>query len=245
VDQANEGSGRPPHLGLGPQALEGYRHQRRRARRLRRRAAAIGVLGALFLAGAAPARAGAKSTVNPSSYLRDGDAVTVTWSEVPAGQPVNVFQCAQPPSTRTCAINAGLMNLATSPSGDGRATLIVHTGPLGTSGAQCPGVGNDCVVVINVGGSEDPNANFILPISFGGTPPTTPPPRTELALTGPVHLGLALTGGGAMVAGLVLVKLVEVPPSVPAPPTRQAWCRKDDDILYRRRRYQPKHRRRR
>jgi hypothetical protein len=171
--------------------------------------------------------------------------VTVTWTGVPPGERVNVFQCAQPPSTRTCAINAGLMNVVSDESGSGRATLTVHTGPMGASGAQCPGVGNDCVVVINIGGSEDPDANFILPISFGGAPPVKPRARTELALTGPVHLGLALTGGGAMVAGVVLVKLVEVPPSVSAPSSRRGWCRRDDDILYRRRRYKPKHLRRR
>ena len=226
-------------------AGQGYRHQRRRARKLRRRAAVLGILGAVFLAGAAPARAGAKATVNPSSYLRDGDVVTVTWADVPAGERVNIFQCAQPPSTRTCAINAGQMNLVSSATGSGQATVTVHTGPTGASGAQCPGVGNDCVIVINVGGSEDPSANYILPISFGGSPGANPRPRVELAETGPLHLGLALTGGGAMVAGLVLVKVVDVPPSGPAPPSRRTWSRKDDDILYRRRRYKPKHLRRR
>ena len=226
-------------------AGQGYRHRRRRAKKLRRRAAALGILGAVFLAGAAPARAGAKATVSPSSYLRDGDAVTLTWTDVPAGERVNIFQCAQPPSTRTCAIDAGLMNLVSSPSGSGQATLTVHTGPQGASGAQCPGVGNDCVVVINEGGAEDPSGNYILPISFGGSPTANPRPRTELAQTGPLHLGLALTGGGAMVAGLVLVKLVDAPPRGPAPPTRRAWCRNDDDILYRRRRYKPKHLKRR
>ena len=101
--------------------------------------------------------------------------------------------------------------------------------------------------MINVNGSEDPTANFVLPISFTGAPGASPEQRAELAHTGPLHLGLALTGGGAMLAGMVLVKLVELPPSVPATttPPRRVWCRADDDILYRRRRYKPKHLRRR
>jgi hypothetical protein len=223
----------------------GERHRRRRARKLRRRAAAIGVLGAVFIAGAAPARAGAKATIDPSSYLADGSVVSVTWSGVPVGERINVFQCAQPPSTRTCAINAGLMNLVSDASGGGRTNLAVHTGPQGPSGAQCPGAGNDCIVVINVGGKEDPGSNYILPISFGGTPPTGTK-REQLALTGPGReLGLVLTGGGAMVAGLVLVKLVEVPANRPAPLPRRAWRRADDDIILRRRKYRPKHLRKR
>ena len=221
-------------------AVQGYRHRRRRAKKLRRRAAALGILGAVFLAGAAPARAGAKATISPSSYLHDGDVVGVSYTDVRPGERVNIFQCAQPPSARTCAIDAGLMNLTSSASGSGQARLTVHTGPIGATGAQCPGAGNDCVIVINVNGSEDPSANYVLPISFGGSPAGTPR-RTELAKTGPTHLGLALTGGGVMIAGLVLVKLVDVPPSSPASPSRPAWSRKDDDILYRRRRYKPKH----
>jgi hypothetical protein len=228
-------------------AGQGYRHQRRRAKKLRRRAAALGILGAVFLAGAAPAGAGAKATVTPNTNLKNGDTVTVTWTGVPPGARLNIFECAQPPSTRTCAVNEGVMNLVNPPTGDGRATLTVRTGPIGESGAQCPGPANDCVIVINVNGSEDPAQNFVLPISFTGAPGGSPEQRAELAQTGPLHLGLALTGGGAMLAGMVLVKLVEVPPSVPATPTppRRAWRRADDDILYRRRRYKPKHLRRR
>jgi hypothetical protein len=231
--------------GLSHTVEQGERHRRRRARKLRRRAAAIGVLGAVFIAGAAPARAGARATINPSSYLSDGSVVSVTWSGVPAGERVNVFQCAQPPSTRTCAINAGLMNLASDAFGGGRTNLAVHTGPQGPSGAQCPGAGNDCIVVINIDGKEDPGSNYILPISFGGSPPPGAT-RDQLALTGPSRqLGLALTGGGAMVAGLVLVKLVEVPANRPAPLPRRTWRRADDDIIFRRRKYKPKHLRKR
>jgi hypothetical protein len=228
-------------------AGQGYRHRRRRAKRLRRRAAALGILGAVFLAGAAPAGAGAKATVTPNTNLNHGDTVTVAWTGAPAGGRLNIFQCAQPPTTRTCAVNEGVMNLVNGPTGDGQAPLTVRTGPIGQSGAQCPGPNNDCVIVINVDGSEDPAANFVLPISFAGAPAGSPEQRSELAQTGPLHLGLALTGGGAMLAGMVLVKLVDVPPSVPATPTppRRAWCRADDDILYRRRRYKPKHLRRR
>ena len=227
-------------------AGQGYRHRRRRAKKLRRRAAALGILGAVFLAGAAPAGAGAKAAVTPNTNLHNGDIVTVTWTDVAPGARLNIFQCAQPPSTRTCAVNEGVMNLVNPPTGDGQAMLTVRTVPIGESGAQCPGPANDCVIVINVNGSEDSAANFVLPISFTAAPGGSPEQRAELAQTGPVHLGLALTGGGAMLAGMVLVKLVEVPPSVPATPTaRRAWCRADDDILYRRRRYKPKHLRRR
>jgi len=228
-------------------AGQGYRHRRRRAKKLRRRAAALGILGAGFLAGAAPAGAGAKATVAPNTSLKDADTVTVAWTGLTAGARLNIFECAQPPTTRTCAVDAGVMNLVNPPTGDGQATLTVHTGPIGVSGAQCPGPANDCVIVINVNGSEDPSANFVLPISFTGAPAGSPEQRSQLAQTGPAHLGLALFGGGAMLAGMVLVKLVEVPPSVPATPTPppRAWCRADDDILYRRRRYKPKHLRRR
>jgi hypothetical protein len=228
-------------------AGQGYRQRRRRAKKLRRRAAALGILGAVFLAGAAPAGAGGKATVSPNTNLTDGEMVTVAWTGVDAGARLNIFQCAQPPTTSTCGVTAGVMNFVNPATGAGEVMLTVHTGAIGTSGAQCPGPANDCVVVINVGGSEDPAANFVLPISFTGAPGGSPEQRAELARTGPAHLGLALTGGGAMLAGMVLVKLVEVPPSVPATPTppRRSWCRADDDILYRRRRYKPKHLRRR
>lgn len=201
----------------------------------------------MFLAGAAPAGAGGKATVSPNTNLTDGETVTVAWTGVDAGARLNIFQCAQPPTTSTCGVTAGVMNFVNPATGAGQVMLTVHTGAIGTSGAQCPGPANACVVVINVGGSEDPAANFVLPISFTGAPGGSPEQRAELAQTGPVHLGLALTGGGAMLAGMVLVKLVEVPPSVPATPTppRRSWCRADDDILYRRRRYKPKHLRRR
>ena len=224
-------------------AVQGYRHRRRRAKKLRRRAAALGILGAIFLAGAAPARGAATgASVTPNSDLKNGDTVTVTWTD--GEGPFNIFQCAQPPSSRTCAVSDGLMNVALSSTGEGTAQLIVRAGPLGQGGGACPGPANDCVVVINEAGSEEPDANVLVPISFDGTAgPQTP---AELARTGPLHVGLALTGGGAMLAGLVLVKLVEVPVSVPVTPMpqRRGWCRADDDILYRRRRYQPKHRRR-
>jgi hypothetical protein len=229
-------------------AGQGYRHRRRRAKKLRRRAAGLGILGAVFLAGAAPARAEARATVTPNTNLSNGDTVTVSWTGGPPGALLNIFQCAQPPSTRTCAVGDGVMNVVNGSTGDGMAPITVRTGPIGDSGAQCPGPANDCVIVINVGGSEAADANFVLPISFTSAPAADMATRTELARTGPVHLGLALTGGGVMLAGLVLVKMVEVPPSVPAPAApapRNAWRRTDDDIFYRRRRYQPKHLRRR
>jgi hypothetical protein len=226
-------------------SVHGYRHRRRRAKKLRRRAAALGILGAIFLAGAAPARGAATgASVTPNADLSNGDTVTVKWTD--GSGPFNIFQCAQPPSSRTCAVNDGLMNVALSPSGEGTAQLTVRAGPIGDNGGgACPGPANDCVIVINEAGSEDPGENVLVPISFNGA--TSPQTPEELARTGPLHLGLALTGGGAMLAGLVLVKLVEVPASVPAVPVpqRRGWCRSDDDILYRRRRYQPKHRRRR
>jgi hypothetical protein len=207
----------------------------------------LGILGAVFLAGATPARAAAQATVTPSSNLTNRDTVTVSWTGGPPGALLNIFQCAQPPSTHTCAVGDGVMNVVNGSTGDGKAPITVRTGPIGDGGAQCPGPANDCVIVINVGGSEAPDANFVLPISFTSAPAAGEAARTELARTGPVHLGLALTGGGAMLAGLVLVKLVDVPASVPAPSPapRRAWRRSDDDIFYRRRRYQPKHLRRR
>jgi hypothetical protein len=226
-------------------AVQGYRHRRRRAKKLRRRAAALGILGAIFLAGAAPARGAATSaSATPNAGLKNGDVVTVKWTD--GSGPFNIFQCAQPPSSNTCAVADGLMNVPLSTTGEGTAQLMVRTGPIGDNGGgACPGTANNCVIVINEAGSEDPDDNALVPISFNGEAvPQTP---AELARTGPLHTGLALTGGGAMLAGLVLVKLVQVPASVPAVPASQrlGWCRADDDILYRRRRYQPKHRRRR
>ena len=122
-------------------AGQGYRQRRRRAKQLRRRAAALGILGAVFLAGAAPAGAGAKATVSPNTNLKDGDTVTVAWTGLAAGARLNIFECAQPPSTRTCAVNEGVMNLVNPPTGDGQATLTVRTGPIGASGASVPGPG--------------------------------------------------------------------------------------------------------
>jgi hypothetical protein len=197
----------------------------------------LGLVGAAFIAGATPAKAGAQATANPSTGLSNGDVVTVAWSDFPAETTVNVFQCARPPSVRTCAVSDGKLDVRSDRSGAGQVAITVRTGPLGQGMGQCPGPVNDCVIVVNVAGSEDPRSNILLPISFAGAPVGAAPVRTELARTGGFHLGLALTGTGAVLAGVVLVQLVELPPGVPATARSDAPGRG-------RGRYRPRHRRR-
>jgi acetyl esterase/lipase len=108
------------------------------------------------------------ATVAPATGLVDGQTVTVTWDGFESGIVVNVVECARSQSTgsaENCDLQSGRL-LQPDPGGFGSLPLRVHTGAVGTAGGTCePGLPT-CLVVVNQGGSTDPSASVLIPISF-------------------------------------------------------------------------------
>jgi hypothetical protein len=92
----------------------------------------------------------------------------VTWEGFESGIVVNVVECARSQSTgsaENCDLQSGRL-LQPDPGGFGSLPLRVHTGAVGTAGGTCePGLPT-CLVVVNQGGSTDPSASVLIPISF-------------------------------------------------------------------------------
>jgi fermentation-respiration switch protein FrsA (DUF1100 family) len=106
-------------------------------------------------------------TVTPSQALTDGQTVTVTWEGYTPEVSVNVLECAKNPPTE--ATDCDLHNakvLQPDPTGSGRLSFTVTTGPVGTG--TCDATHPGCVIVVNQGGSLVPAASAIVPITFGG-----------------------------------------------------------------------------
>ncbi len=105
------------------------------------------------------------ATVTPTHALADGQSVAVSWSGFAHGTSVNVLQCSTSPPTEAsdCDLKSARI-LLPDPTGTGSTTLVVHTGAIGsgTCDSQHPG----CAVVVNQGGSLQPAATVVTPISF-------------------------------------------------------------------------------
>ena len=107
-----------------------------------------------------------QATVTPSAGLAPGQSVTVAWNGYIPNQSVNVLECSKSPPTQAtdCDLTTGVL-LHPDPTGTGSVSFTVTTGTVGSG--VCDATHPGCVVVINQGGSLDPAASVIVPISFG------------------------------------------------------------------------------
>ncbi|HXQ59584.1 MAG TPA: neocarzinostatin apoprotein domain-containing protein, partial [Acidimicrobiales bacterium] len=108
-----------------------------------------------------------QATVTPSQGLTNGQAVTVAWQGYTPGVTLNVLECSKSPPTQ--ATDCDLTNAALGhpdPSGAGGLSFAVTTGTVGSG--VCDATHPGCVIVVNQGGSLDPSASAITPISFAG-----------------------------------------------------------------------------
>lgn len=105
------------------------------------------------------------ATVEPASDLVDGQVVTVAWRNFEAGNVINILQCSQGGlgGSEVCDF-ANARILQPNPTGEGSLTLEIIIGQVGSG--RCEVDSQDCVVVVNDGGSTSEEATLRIPISF-------------------------------------------------------------------------------
>lgn len=107
------------------------------------------------------------ATADRTEGLRDGDAVTITWTGFSPGKQVSVLQCG--PEDRdfahsdACDFKSAKL-LLPNPEGHGEVTLNVVAGEVGTS--RCDADHDGCFILLNNGASTDPEDMFLIPITF-------------------------------------------------------------------------------
>jgi hypothetical protein len=107
--------------------------------------------------------------VSPVRDLVDGERVAVRVSGYPPGAEVEARLCAAPAvdGRARCGAPGPHVPIVVGPDGAGSATLVVHPGPVGTSGVEC-GRGRTCGIVV-VGERTYARAAAV-PISFAAPP---------------------------------------------------------------------------
>lgn len=105
------------------------------------------------------------AAVEPSTNLEGGQFVTVSWRNFIAGNTINILQCSQGGmgGNDVCDFSKGFI-LRANPSGEGSVQLEIIEGDVGSG--RCDATDNDCVVVVNDGGSQAPEATLRVPIRF-------------------------------------------------------------------------------
>lgn len=113
----------------------------------------------------APPVTGRKASAEPTTNLTDGQMVTVSWSGFTPGKVVNIVQCAEGArgGNDICDLTKGKI-LQPNPTGEGSLQLEIIVGPVGTG--TCDATKDDCVIVVNDAGLQDPEATVRIPISF-------------------------------------------------------------------------------
>lgn len=106
-----------------------------------------------------------EATVTPNRDLVNGQTVTVKWSGYTPGKTINIVQCSNqtPGDSAACDLQKGRI-LQPNPTGEGELPLEIVVGPVG-NGACEPG-STHCQIVINDGGSLDPDASLRISISI-------------------------------------------------------------------------------
>ena len=108
-----------------------------------------------------------QATVVPAAGLANGQAVTVSWQGYAPGVSVNVLECSKsPPAQPTDCDLTDASLLQPDPTGAGSLSFAVTTGAVGSG--VCDATHPGCVIVVNQGGSLEPSASAITPISFHG-----------------------------------------------------------------------------
>lgn len=112
-----------------------------------------------------PTMTARRATVTPSTDLRDGQIVRVSWSGFLPGRVVNVVQCADGGrgSSAACNLVTGKI-LQPNPTGSGSLELPIVVGPVGTG--RCDADHSDCVIIVNDASLQDEDANIRIPITF-------------------------------------------------------------------------------
>jgi dienelactone hydrolase len=107
-----------------------------------------------------------QATITPTTGLGPGQTVSVAWDGYTPGQSINILECSKSPPTQAtdCDLHQAVI-LHPDPTGTGRLSFTVTTGTVGSG--VCDATHAGCVIVINQGGSLDPAASVIVPISFG------------------------------------------------------------------------------
>ena len=112
-----------------------------------------------------PEMSGRSATVTPSTDLRNGQTVRVTWKGFLPGRVVNVVQCAEGGrgSSASCNLVTGKI-LQPDPTGSGSLELDIVVGPVGNG--ICDADHTDCVITVNDASLQDDNANIRIPLTF-------------------------------------------------------------------------------
>ena len=94
--------------------------------------------------------------------------MTVSWSGYTPGKVVNVVQCSGGATggNDLCDLTKGKI-LQPDPTGEGSLPLEIIVGSVGTG--TCDATTTDCVIVVNDGGLQDPDATIRIPISLAGS----------------------------------------------------------------------------
>lgn len=104
------------------------------------------------------------ATVTPRKNLRNGQAVLVKWSGYTPGKSINIVQCSSHVNgdSAACDLQTGYI-LQPDPTGEGSIELPIVVGPVGTGVCDAQ---HECDVVVNDGGSLDPDASVRITIRF-------------------------------------------------------------------------------
>lgn len=104
------------------------------------------------------------AAVEPNSNLVDGQFVTVSWRNFIAGNTINILQCSAGGlgGNDVCDFSNGFV-LRPNPTGEGSVQLEIIVGDVGSG--RCDAANNDCVIVVNDGGSLEEEATLRVPIS--------------------------------------------------------------------------------
>lgn len=105
------------------------------------------------------------ASVQPSTNLRDGQQVRVSWSGFIPGRVVSVVQCSDggQGSSASCSLVTGKI-LQPNPTGSGSLDLEIVVGQVGDG--RCDSTTTDCVIVVNDASLQDDDANIRIPLTF-------------------------------------------------------------------------------
>jgi hypothetical protein len=112
------------------------------------------------------------SVDQPASGIVDGATVTVTATGYMPGERVQAMLCAAPASygTRRCGRPSAVAPFTIDADGNGRASIEIRRGRVGTEGVAC-GRETPCGIVVSSVRSFVPNA--VVPITFAAGPSAT------------------------------------------------------------------------
>ena len=105
------------------------------------------------------------ASATPTTNLRDGQRVRVTWSGFIPGRVVNIVQCSGMgrDSSASCNLVTGKI-LQPDPSGSGSLDLDIVVGQVGNG--RCDATTTDCVIVVNDASLQEEDANIRIPLTF-------------------------------------------------------------------------------